>query len=77
MAENTQQPERAVDVGSTRLLAEREVAWYRIGGRHADRIKRDTWGQIYVIGDWSWNRERFVEEEYIESRMQSAGVYLC
>jgi hypothetical protein len=64
-------------VGSTRLLADREVAWYRISGRHATRIKRDTSGQPYVIGDWSWNQERFGEEEYIESRMRSAGVYLC
>ena len=34
----------------------REVAWYRMNGRFPQRIKRDSRGREYVIGDISWNR---------------------
>lgn len=56
---------------STVELMEREVKWYRRHGRWPERICRDSQGNEYVVGDWSWNRNRLTseKEEYIEHLM--------
>jgi hypothetical protein len=51
----------------------REVAWYRQHGRFPERIKYDGRGQLYVIGDQSWNMNH--PSELIEGEMRAAGVY--
>lgn len=33
-----------------------EVDWYRRNGRYPERIKLDSGGAPYVLGDASWNR---------------------
>lgn len=43
-------------------IAESEVDWYRINGRFPSRIKKDAKGNLYVIGDASWNLHRPLHE---------------
>lgn len=46
-----------------------EVAWYRIHGKYPERrIRTDSMGKPYVIGDWSWHRGGN-PVEYIEDQM--------
>lgn len=50
-----------------------EVDWYRRYGRHASRrIRRDSQGYDYVIGDWSWNRKPGNPAEFIDDHMCAA-----
>lgn len=52
-------------------LAAEEVRWYRKFGRFPERIKKDSSGIEYVIGDWSWNRSQSTEkQEAIEPIME-------
>lgn len=46
-----------------------QVRWYRRVGRHQDRVRRDSHGVEYVVGDWSWNRLYPQRPEFIDSRM--------
>jgi len=44
-------------------IAFAEVAWYRANGRYPQtRIVKDSLGQEYVIGDWSWSRGPYPPE---------------
>lgn len=52
--------------------SDREVAWYRINGKHPARISRRSSGGEYVIGDWSWNRDNPQAQEWIEPQMSAA-----
>ena len=56
-------------------IQEREVNWYLNYGKYPRlRIARSrSWDQ-YVIGDWSWNNRHPNQEEYIENRMNRAGI---
>lgn len=48
-----------------------EVEWYKKNGRHKDRLAL-TGGKIrelYVIGDWGWNRKHPDLSEFIEQAM--------
>lgn len=54
---------------------EREVQWYRVNGVCDGRIKLDANGRLYVIGDWSWNKNHYPRSETIEHRMRIEGVY--
>ena len=56
-------------------LSEQEVAWYNIHGLHPERVSVDNNGVRYVIGDFSWNRNRLNKCEYIEAKMKSDGAY--
>jgi|SRR6185369_16100024 len=50
-------------------IQEMEVEWYRVCGKYPElRIKKDTSGNAYVIGDWSWSRGKY-PPEVIEPRM--------
>lgn len=50
-----------------------EVAWYRKNGKHPkERIKLDSNGCQYVVGDFSWNRNTTRPQEYIEPDMMFA-----
>jgi hypothetical protein len=48
----------------------KEVEWYRKNGKHPTRIKHDQSGNLYVIGDWSWNKLHPSLYEKIEDRMK-------
>lgn len=43
-----------------------EVEWYRKYGKHPERIVKDSSGQLYVIGDFSWNRPNTNKKEEFE-----------
>lgn len=43
-----------------------EVEQYRLYGNYPDRITRDSSGQEYMIGDWSWNRLPQNKREFFE-----------
>lgn len=53
-------------------VMEAEVEWYRRFGKFPqDRIKRDSTGAHYVIGDWSWNRGNLARShEIVEPDMK-------
>lgn len=46
-----------------------EVEWYTAHGKYPERIARDSMGQRYVIGDWSWNLLHTDKPEVIEPLM--------
>lgn len=56
-------------------LYRKEVEWYKKNGKYKSRIKKDKHGNLYIAGDWSWNREHPKRFEYIESSMKENGVY--
>lgn len=58
--------------GNYRAHCRAEVEWYRRHGKYPERIKPDSAGVLYVIGDLSWNMNRPDKLERIESAM-SAG----
>lgn len=47
----------------------KEVDWYKANGLF-NRLRIDSKGNIYVIGDWSWNQMHPYQQEYIENRMK-------
>lgn len=47
-----------------------ELEWYKIYGKYPERIKRDSKGQEYVIGDWSWERNYPNKPEWIDYKMR-------
>lgn len=51
----------------------REVEWYRKNGRFPGRrIRKDSGGESYVVGDLSWNAKASPEErEFIDAHMTS------
>jgi len=51
-------------------IQSREVNWYRKNGHYADRISETRNGEIYIIGDQSWNFKNPLRKEYIEGRMR-------
>jgi len=54
-------------------IQQQEVLWAEKNGyRH--RIKIDSSGKAFVIGDWSWNRHHEIMET-IEPLMQRDGIY--
>lgn len=48
-----------------------EIEWYRRNGKYSERVKRTKSGDLFVIGDYSWNSARPQKPEYIEKRMSS------
>ena len=46
-----------------------EVNWYAKHGKYDNRIKQDSNGAAYVIGDWAWNRNNPNKPEYIERQI--------
>lgn len=61
-------------------VMEAEVEWYRRFGKFPQhRIKRDSTGAYYVIGDWSWNRGNLARSyEVVEPDMhRSISPTVC
>ena len=53
-------------------VKELEVKWYMKNGRYKkERIKKDSCGESYVVGDFSWNRQAG-KTECIETDMANA-----
>lgn len=53
-----------------------ELAWYRKHGKYIrERIVADREGELFVIGDWSWERLHPNKAEYIEDRMNFHKIY--
>lgn len=53
----------------------REVVWYQQHGKYRERIRKTNEGELYVVGDWSWNRNHPDKHEEIEPQMESALGY--
>lgn len=52
-------------------IQEAEVEWYRRHGKYPrERIVRNSEGEPYVIGDWSWNRQANRPYETVEAQMR-------
>lgn len=77
----TARPPRTPPAGPQQMSGEmmdvqaREVIWYRLHGRHPERIRLDSAKRPYVIGDWSWRRLHPTNPELVEDRMRAAGLY--
>lgn len=56
-------------------IQRKEVEWYRRHGKYPERIRRCGSGELYVVGDWAWERHHPDKPEPIEFRMQLAGLY--
>ena len=54
----------------------REFEWAKSHG-YDHRIRIDSSGKAFVIGDWSWNRNNPDRLECIEPMMERDGVYKC
>ena len=49
-----------------------ELLWYRSHGHYPNiRITKNSEGSIYVIGDFSWNKNNPQKQEFIEPYMAS------
>lgn len=49
-----------------------EVRWYTKNGKYLKRIAVSKDNEIYVIGDWAWNREHPNNHEVVEPKMSAA-----
>ncbi|WP_047933268.1 hypothetical protein [Pseudomonas putida] len=49
-----------------------ELEWYRQHGKYPERIRRDSPGGDYVIGDEAWHRKFPEKREPIEALMLKA-----
>lgn len=57
----------------TLLFMSRQVAWYQRYGKYPQhRIRRERDGNLYVVGDFSWNRANPAFQEIIEPPMNKA-----
>ena len=52
-----------------------ELEWYRKFGRYPERIRKDSLGLDYMIGDYAWHRKHPDRQEFVEERMRHEGVY--
>lgn len=48
-----------------------EVDWYRANGRYRDRVRTDSSGRMYVVGDEDWNRRHPQQQEWVEAHMSA------
>jgi len=48
---------------------EAEVSWYLKNGAYPERMRLDSGGFKYVIGDYSWNLKHPNKREYVEGLM--------
>lgn len=63
---------------SYRKMASVDVAWYRQHGKYPeDRIRRDSSGVEYVIGDWSWERKFPKRPEVIDRKMATNHEFVA
>ncbi len=46
-----------------------EVQWYRMHGKHTDRIRKDTRGNKYVMSDFLWNDRYPKRREHVKDRI--------
>jgi hypothetical protein len=59
-------------LSNTLTNREFEIRWYRQNGKYSERIARDGHGQLYLIGDWSWNRNYPEKAETVEPLIRLA-----
>ena len=60
----------------SKKIKQKEIEWYRENGSYLSRIAFDSTGNVYLIGDWSWNRIVGADrQEFVEEKMKKAGFY--